>query len=681
MKPDKYGIKITIFIFLGILIFGVLQEILKPKWTEGFFDSAYMDNETNRYETFYQLEKDSLDYITLGHSKTFYSINPMVIYTDTGYIGYDLGCGNEGISLTYYWMEEALRYQSPIYMFWDASSLLSESEISSNLNLEAVTAAKALTDMRFGLTKIRACIANQTENRNWAELLFPLLSFHMRWKELGEADFFHNSDEYVTMGAVMSFKSKYDSHIMSANRTDYKCYDLSGKERQSYCKISEDNRDYFDRIYQLCEKNKVCLVPILGATTHLTEESRNVIKQFLNDYNLDCLDFTDEKTGIDWYKDTFDTGNHVNYWGGAKYSILLSKWMEEQEKVPRLQSKKVKAFWNDKLEKYQKLETENLMRDREQTLTYLNILEENKDKCIIFISVQDEACEAADRYLENYLKQLGLQGGFSEKNLQNSYLAVIDEGKVLFERWEAAPIQLEDKRMIGGDEFSIQLLSGGFLYGNTSKIQLGETDYTVGSRGINIVVLDKESGKVISSVGIDTHDEEWTFTQQLLDGGVACIWDEYMQQTQILPDGIYMICPYGNPDYAFDISGGSWEDNANLQLWDNTGKEPQQFELRHIGQGLYTIKAMNSGKYLTAYQFGNVSETNVVQDTYTGLSNQKWYIYQEANGAYCVMSHYNKLVMDVAGTKSGAGVNIFLYEPVQGDWQSFEFCKLPHSER
>ena len=147
-----------------------------------------------------------------------------------------------------------------------------------------------------------------------------------------------------------------------------------------------------------------------------------------------------------------------------------------------------------------------------------------------------------------------------------------------------------------------------------------------------------------------------------------------------MQDGIYTIHPYGNLDYALDISEGSWEDNANLQLWHSTGKEPQQFELRYVGQGLYTIKAVNSGKYLTVYYFGNTNETNVVQDTYTGLANQRWFIYKDGNGAYCIMSHYNRLMMDVAGTKAGAGVNIFLYKAVCKEWQTFEFERIENRE-
>ncbi len=674
MKSGKRGIRISLFFMVMILIFGILQEILKPKWITGFFEGAYTDNETNRYETFYQLEKDSLDYITIGHSRTFYSVNPMVIYANMGYMGYDLGCGNEGVSLAYYWIEEALKYQSPSYVFWDVSGLLSESVISSNPALEEVTAAKALTDMRFGMTKIRACIANQTEERGWLQLLFPILSFHMRWSDLKEEDFFHDNEDYVTMGAVISFERRYDTDIMNANETDYLQYDLSGEAEQHYCDISEENGYYFDRMYQLCEKYGVRLVPIFGATTRITDKSRDAIRRFLEGYHLECLDFAGSETGINWDKDSWDTGNHLNYWGAVKYSNWLAEWMREQEEIHRPKSVKAKAFWDDKLEKYQEFEAENLMRTREQVFFYLNALETNKDKCTIFIAVQDEACASADKYLECYLGYLGLEGGFLENNLQKSYLAVIDEGKVLFEKWEAAPIRLKDELKVGeGIELPIQLGSGGFVYGNTSKIQVGDNDYTVGSRGLNIVVLDKKSKEVVSSVGIDTHEKDWVFIQKILGEDAAGIWERYVQDARILPDGIYTIHPYDNQDYALDIAKGSWEDDANLQLWYSTGKEPQQFELRYTGQGLYTIKAMNSGRYLTAYCYGNTNGTNVVQDAYTGLANQKWNIYRDGNGAYCVMSHYNNLVMNVDGTPPEAGTNIFLYEPVQENCQSFEF--------
>lgn len=669
--------KTTIFVLLFGFLFVLSQKILTPKWIYGINEAS--QGETNRYQTFYQLEKNSLDYLTIGDSKSYYSINPSLIYAETGYMGYCLGCTGEGIGLAYYWMEEALKYQSPQYIFWDVSTLLSESSIAVSEKYEASAVPKALTYMKFGPTKIRACIENQIEERNWLQLLIPMLSFHTRWKELEKVDFSYDNSDYALLGSYLTFEKRNFSEILQKNKRNFLTYDLSGNEKQENRVVGEKNKQYFEKMFTLCKTKKVTFIPFIGQTTVLTDDNLETISIFLKDYDLECLVFGDEELGIAWDVDTPDTGTHLNYWGACKYSKRFAEYLKEQRKLDQDLHSEVREYWDNNLELYREFETESLINSKEQTLSYMQALEANKDSLCIIIAVKDDACASFYGHIEGYIKRLGLQNGFDEEHVQNSYIAVIDKGKVLFDRWAAAPLKLEDNFNSMGKNFYIE--SGGYVYGDISTIQIDDIDYAVNKRGLNIVVLDSDTGKVISSVSIDTHDESLSFTEKEMDKEAETIWNQYVENTQILQNGIYTIHPYGNPDYALDISEGSWSDNANLQLWNSTGKEPQQFELQYVGEGLYTIKAVNSGKYLTAYRFGNTNETNVVQNTYTGLANQRWYIYRDRNGAYCVMSHYNKLMMDVAGTLSSTGANIFLYKPVQGNWQTFEFKKIKNIER
>ena len=71
---------------------------------------------------------------------------------------------------------------------------------------------------------------------------------------------------------------------------------------------------------------------------------------------------------------------------------------------------------------------------------------------------------------------------------------------------------------------------------------------------------------------------------------------------------------------------------------------------------------MCSDKYLTAYNFGTKKGTNIVQETYSGLANQRWFIYQSNDGSYKIESLYNHLMIDVAGGVAFEGCNIQLYE-------------------
>lgn len=681
VKRNILMTKVFTFMLILCVIFVFLQGILTPKWLygEGLFGGA-SQGETSRYQTFYQLEKNSLDYITVGNSLTYYSINPSLIYAETGYRGYNVGVARQGIGLAYYWAEEALKYQSPKYLFWDANLLLSESAIDSNDGDETVTINKAFAYMKFGTTKIKASIdiAGQTDKMNWIQILFPMASFHTRWKYLTKDDFSYSNDDYALMGAFLPFRQRNYSDILDKNKDEYLAFNLKGEVGKFEKQISDKNKQYFEKMLELCNKNQTKLIPFFAQETFVTtDDGRNTIIHFLEEYDLDCLTFDNEDLGINWDIDTADTGTHLNYWGSCKYSSKLASWMQEQEEIRDYSNASVKEHWDNNLELYKKFEENKLVDSQEQVLSYFHTLEANKDNLFIIISVRDEACDAFNEELQGYVKRLGLQGQFNEEHIQNSYIAIIDEGTVVFERWEAAPMLLEDKYMdCSGNEIDLQISSGGYVFGDEAEIIIGDIDFALNKRGLNIVALDNKSGKVISSVAIDTHMDGMPFYSKTLDEDVAKIWDQYAEQSLVLEEGIYMIHPYETPEYTLDISNGSWEDNANLQLWDSTGEKPQQFALYYEGDGLYSIQSVGSGKYLTAYRYGNTNTTNVVQDSYTGLANQKWYIYRDSRGAYCLMSHYNKLVMDVAGTKSGAGVNIFLHEPVHGEWQSFEFEKV-----
>lgn len=131
-----------------------------------------------------------------------------------------------------------------------------------------------------------------------------------------------------------------------------------------------------------------------------------------------------------------------------------------------------------------------------------------------------------------------------------------------------------------------------------------------------------------------------------------------------------------NDDYLFDISGDPNESGANLVLWNATGDIQQQFEIQYVDDGLYTIKNLYSNKYLTVDCNGNSERTKVIQENYTGLSTQKWYIIENSNSSLIIMSHYNKLMMSVSGSVQEPVFNIQLSKKLNEPWQQFSIQKI-----
>ena len=316
-----------------------------------------------------------------------------------------------------------------------------------------------------------------------------------------------------------------------------------------------------------------------------------------------------------------------------------------------------------------------LLSETQKIINYFHALNKHKKDICVIISVKDEACDNWDSDFQIMTEKLGLKSDFYD-NSQNSYIAVLDGGTPIFEKWESAPMTFNTKLKIdSGHDISLLVKSGGYTYGDTSSIKVNGTEYSLNTRGFNIVAIDKQTGKVLSSSVIDTHDREpsLSFDSSFKEN---YLYDDYIRGSKPIADGIYLMTSAMNDDYLFDISGDPNESGANLVLWNATGDIQQQFEIQYVDDGLYTIKNLYSNKYLTVDCNGNSERTKVIQENYTGLSTQKWYIIENSNSSLIIMSHYNKLMMSVSGSVQEPVFNIQLSKKLNEPWQQFSIQKI-----
>lgn len=129
-------------------------------------------------------------------------------------------------------------------------------------------------------------------------------------------------------------------------------------------------------------------------------------------------------------------------------------------------------------------------------LQYLQCLCQT-DYLVVF-SVRDEASVSVTQSIVDMMQKLGLKENLTGK-LRQSYIAVWDAGNILYEQIgeEALCYDAED----GEDRIHVE--SAGYLAGNYSVIEIDGKDYSVNSRGLNIVVYDKEKKSVVDSVCFD----------------------------------------------------------------------------------------------------------------------------------------------------------------------------------
>ncbi len=126
---------------------------------------------------------------------------------------------------------------------------------------------------------------------------------------------------------------------------------------------------------------------------------------------------------------------------------------------------------------------------------------------------------------------------------------------------------------------------------------------------------------------------------------------------------------------VLDISGGSTESGANLQLYTANDTDAQSFKFVNEG-GLYTITNVNSGKAIDVAGAGRSNGTNVQQYEANGTVAQKWIIEDNGDGTFSFKSAHSDLYLDVAGGHTKDNTNIHVYKGNKTKAQKFRIVEV-----
>ena len=147
--------------------------------------------------------------------------------------------------------------------------------------------------------------------------------------------------------------------------------------------------------------------------------------------------------------------------------------------------------------------------------------------------------------------------------------------------------------------------------------------------------------------------------------------NEYKAE-QTIQDGIYTIKSKLNTNRVVDVSGGSYNNSANIQLWENDNVRQQRFKITYNKEGYYKIEALHSGKVLDVANGGMTSGTNVQQYKWNNTDAQKWIIEKNTDGTYSFRSILNGYYLDVSGGVANNGTNVQVYEKNGTKAQKFD---------
>ncbi len=330
--------KILIGIFTACFIIGslyLLQKLLMPKYMSGVVEGALIQE--------YYKEKSPHDVVFIGDCEVYENISPITLWEKYGITSYIRGSAQQLIWQSYYLLEETLKYEKPKVVVFNVLSMKYNEPQKEAYN------RMTLDGMKMSSTKIKSIEASMMDNESLADYLFPLLRYHSRWSQLNGDDikYLFNKDKISHNGYYMRADVKPAKSFPKAPQLgDYQ--------------FGQNSYDYLNRMVELCKKNNIKLVLMKAPTLYpyWYDEWDEQIKEYANKNDLLYLNFlkSTDKAGIDFNKDTYDGGLHLNVFGAEKMADYFGGILSEEYKLEdHRKDEALSKEWQDKITFYNQM--------------------------------------------------------------------------------------------------------------------------------------------------------------------------------------------------------------------------------------------------------------------------------------------------------------------------------------
>ncbi len=487
MKQHAKGI-IRSVVFLSILFSSLLylNKVTRPK-----FDYSNSDwPTTSTYEQFYRMDRDSVDVLFLGSSVMVNAVSPQRIYEQYGIRSYNLGSENQSPVISYYWLKEALRFQSPKAVVMDCRFLFPV-HTENPLNMIEGLVRKSIDPMKWSSVKAEAVHAVCSIDDGQDELSYYLtnLRYHERWKSLGRNDFDTSMQESPLKGYAPLYEDGPD---------EYDAYWPSNSAETA--PFGEHMEDYLDRITALCKEHDIDLILIDLPGNNMNDGINNTLSKYAGRNDIMYLNYCETSLyatlGASLPEENVTA--HANVKGAMKFSDAMGRILKEWFDVP---SVKDEQYEKDMAVHDHILHTDTLLKETDFA-EYLRLL--NDAQYTVFVSVMEDAGNEMPAAVIDAWHALGMTVELTGMYERSYYAVISPEGT----SEESGSGFLSHSGLIQNGRVPFTVESAGRASGSWSSVRIDGKEYSPMKSGINIVVYDNIYSKVIDAVSYDTLQQQ-----------------------------------------------------------------------------------------------------------------------------------------------------------------------------
>ncbi|MDV3429558.1 MAG: SGNH/GDSL hydrolase family protein [Bacillota bacterium] len=321
---------VTVLIFVVIMY--LFQHLLMPKYMSGIVEGSLIEE--------YYKETTKHDVIFIGDCEVYENFSPITLWKKYGITSYIRGSAQQLIWQSYYLLEETLKYEKPKVVVFNVLSMKYNEPQKEAYN------RMTLDGMKLSMTKLKSIKASMMEDESLIDYIFPILRYHSRWSQITEEDFKYlfKKDKLFSNGYYMRADVKAAGTVPE------------GKKLPDY-QFGSNAYYYLDKMVKLCRDNNIQLVLIKAPTLYpyWYQQWDSQMEQYAKANNLMYINFLKltDKTGIDYNKDTYDGGLHLNVTGAEKLSDYFGNILKTSYGLEdRRNDEKLKTVYQEKVDFY-----------------------------------------------------------------------------------------------------------------------------------------------------------------------------------------------------------------------------------------------------------------------------------------------------------------------------------------
>ena len=259
-------------------------------------------------------KKNTIDVLVAGDSESYTSVSPMDLWDQTGIAAYDCGQPGQRIQETYYILKTAFKTQSPRLVVFETNTMFRDPGMLKNLQL-------SLTEP--------------------LGFYFPVFKYHNAWKALFDGP-----------GGL---KTCYKGFEIRNKVVSYEGDEEYMKETKDKAEIPETVRIYMEKIRKLCRKNGADLLLVSAPSPkNYNYKKHNALQEYAEEADLPYVDLNMRyrDIGIDWRKDSYERGDHLNIDGARKVTNFMAKYLTDNYQLLDRRKDDGWKEWNELAESY-----------------------------------------------------------------------------------------------------------------------------------------------------------------------------------------------------------------------------------------------------------------------------------------------------------------------------------------